>query len=350
MRNLICILLLLPCALKAQLDRIKLDMTEAEFQKAVPEALRDFDAESGWVKDSASAAGIQGGVQWRFYRDTVVAYHFTSVTATGPSEQYPGVDSSKVHRMKMSADAIRRGIETAHGTPAKLYNLPLTAPNPMNNPLVYLAEWIDEKDRMIRITIAAKSIGGNRINGPAFGSAPKLESYEMYIAVTMRSTHTYLRYSIGQSAATFFQSNSNLLDQAKFRDNHIYTISDSTVSNNAHWNFIFVKDQLAMMEYGAYISTQSDIITGNEAYSTARRQTEKILAQGKKACGKNDTVSNRMPEKYQEHSLAVAYSEIWLYCDWIPKEGYAVLQLMEIGGGKNPATVFAISFYYERRK
>jgi len=349
MRKLFLCLLFIPALANAQLDRVKTDMTEQEFMKAVPEAKRDYDAESAWVKDSADAVGVHGGVQWRFYRDTIVAYHFTSQPASGPSEKFPGVDSSGVHHMKASADAIRKGFEITHGKPEKLWNVALTDPNPMDNAVVYLAQWNDNDNRIIRITIIARGADNNSINAPVISSVPRLPTYEMNIVVTMPAQDTYLRYGIGQSAATFFLSNSHLLDQAKFRNNRIYTISDTSISSNAHWKFIFVKDQLATMEYSAYLGTEYGKKKDDEAFTAARIITNDIFSQAKKTFGKNDTLSNRMPDKYKDHARAVEYNEIWFYGGWLPKNGYAVLQFLEIGGGKNPATTFAITFYYEKR-
>lgn len=350
MKKFLLFFLFLPVCTFAQLDRVKMDMTELEFINAVPEATRDYDAESAWVKDSATSVGIRGGVQWRFYRDTVVAYHFTSKSASGPSENFPFVDSSKVHRMKESANAISKRFEIEHGKPDQLRNVALTSPNPMNNAVVYIAEWRKPDNTIIRITVVAQLGPENRINAPVVSSVPSFQNYEMNIVVTMRGQDTYLREGIGQTTAIFFLSNPHLLEQAKFRSNHIYTISDSAISANAHWKFIFVKDELVMMEYGAHLGTEYGKKNDDEAYAVARKQTTDIFSQGKKTYGKNDTLANRMPDKYREHSRTVAYSEIWFYGDWLPRGGYAVLQLMEIGGGKNPATTFAITFYYEKRE
>jgi hypothetical protein len=348
-RTLLFSFLFLPFAMQAQLDRVRTDMTEAEFIKAVPEAVRDYDKEAAWVHDSVEVAGISGEATHRFYRDTVVAYHFTSKSVHGPSEEYPRGDSTNVHRMKSSAEAIKKVFEIEHGKPQQFWNTSLTAPNPMNNAVVYLAQWSDSKDQIIRISIIAQSVHANHINGPAISSVPPFESYELNIVVTMPAKDTYSRYGIGQPSEVFFLANSALLEQGSFRNNHIYSIVDSATSPNAHWTFVFVKDQLATMEYSAYIGSQYGANDDATSYSLARTQALKIHAQSKKTLGKNDTLDNHMPDKYTVHARNVAYSEMWFYGDWIPKGGYAVLQLMEIGGGKNPATTFAVTFYYEKR-
>ncbi len=344
MRKFTFLFLLIPFVMSAQLDRIKVDMVESEFVKAVPEAKRDYDAESGWVNNTDSVGGLNGEKRWKIYNDTVVEYNFHTQYIQGPSEDFPKVDSTDVHKMRTSAEKVCRSMELVHGKPSLSRSVSFTGSNPMNNPIIYIAEW-NTGQGMLRVTISSSVKPVNNINAPRIVS-PQTTKYQLTIVVTDRSLHSMLNYSIGQPATVFFLNKEYLREEALFMNYHYYTITDSLTAPNARWKFTFASDSLIEFNYQAYFGMSYGSRNDSIARADAEAKTLALISQGQKSFGLPDSSFNKIKGPYQALPRVNSYDRGWIYALWLEESAFAFCSLTETGGGKHPAATFFVGVTY----
>lgn len=348
MRNLLVLAFLIPLALDAQLNRIKLDMTEAEFRMAIPEAKRNLEAESGWIEDTGSVNSMSGAIAWRIYNDSIQAFYFTSETVQGPSEQFPKFDSSAIHELKVKADRLRASLELVHGKPQMHYNECMSCATMMDNPFVYFAEWVFPGNGSIVIVVSLVLPLGTGINKD-YEPERKSETYELFLHVKSNSTYTKTKYDVGRSATEFLQMHPEYEPQAKFTHNHLYSIKDTATNNYSNWQFIFIDDQLTYIEYNAWLGSNygdNDI----EAFHAGKKKATELLAEAKVLHGRPSSSENITPKEYFVHTDYLSYSNEYMNMQWHEKEGTATMEFEEYGGGKHVGTTFHIQYIFERGK
>lgn len=348
MRIILAAFLLHPMIGFAQLDRIRPDMAEKDFEKALPEAHRDYNAEAHWVSRPDSVKEIAGNTLWRIYRDTITNYKFISVKARGPSKQYPIADSTEVHRMKAVLDMVRVDLEKQFGNARQHYNIPLRSVGNNGLSIAYAARWMFADGTFINLSISTDFSTGNYINAPGKFVVPESEDYEMRIEITHRTSWTRLKYQLGVTSTEFFMKFPSITGDAKAMREHHYVLSDTATSNNAGWKFIFYGDTLAQMSYHAYYGTSYGAKSDADAYLRLKEKTNSIHKDGVRAFGKADSLSDQLMQQYVMPTLQNAYSQYHFYADWTEPGGLVILNFMEIGGGKNPDITFIINLFYER--
>lgn len=346
MRNLFLFLFLIPVSLFAQLDRIRLDMSETEFRKAVPEATRNLEAESGWIEDTGSVNCMTGAIAWRIYNDSIQAFYFTSETVQGPSEQFPKVDSAAIHELKMKADRLRSTLELVHGKPRVVYNECMTCATTMDNPFVYFAEWVFPGNGSITIVVSIVQPLGAGIN-KEYKPDRNSETYEMFFHIKSNSIYTKTKYDVGKSATEFLQLHPEYEPQAKFTHNHFYSIKDTATNNYSNWQIIFIDDELTYIEYNSWMGSnygENDI----EAFHAGKNRADELLDTAKKLHGRPSLSKNSTPKEYVVHTDYLTYNNDYMESEWKEKEGIASMSFVEYGGGKHVGTTFHIQYTFER--
>lgn len=339
------LLFLLPTLAFAQLDRLRGDMSEEEFRIQIPEAKRDLEEDSGWLDVRDSINGITGRSTWRIYDDTVTAYRFTSKKAQGPTHNFPKYDSTEAHKMRESADALRRKMELSLGKPSKLYNVSFTASNPMDNPIYYLAEWKMPNNEIVRITLMIDIILNNtpKNNAPPLGNAS--EWYQLAVSIDHANLFTSMSYSLGKSANDFFLKYPALEKQASFLAKHTYFINDSALSPHATWKFWFYSGKFGRMEYFAFVGKSHGVTSVEGAYPMIVERTNDILTQGNKGFGSPDSLVNTMPKQYPHREQQPTATDHMVYSRWYGDHEEITFQVYERYGGKAEGE-FTLAVYF----
>lgn len=347
MKKLVLLIGFAPLVLSAQLDRVRTNMTEQEFITSFPEASRDLDREAVWVGGDDTVQGIAGNSLWRIYNDTVVAYRFNSVKVFGPSYNYPKADSTAVHKMKLSADAIRQELEKKFGKPTTFLNADLTKPGEKPEPRAYLALWVFNDNTYIKLSISTDLSAGNYINAPGKFTVVEAQSYEMWFEVTHRDPYTTEKYDVGLNDVAFFKNHPVYVGQVKMKRDHVYVIEDTLTSENAHWQFTFNSGMLISFYYRAYTGTGYLAKNDDAAYDVTKAKAEVLLKQGNKSFGKPETINDSMSISYDQPLSHNRYRKNYLSVMWNTCGGHVFLNFDVSGGGKNPDTTFKLEVFYE---
>jgi hypothetical protein len=347
MKPLFLLYLCFPFVLSAQLDRLNPNLTEQEFLKAFPEAMRDFDEEAYWTGGADTINGIEGSALWLLYNDTVDTYRFLSMKVEGPSKDYPKFDSTAVHNMKVCLDKVRSSLEAEFGKPDTYRNISLqNVGNPGVNRAYSVVWTFPGSNNYIQLSVSTDLSSGNYINAPGKYTVAESQSYEMRIEITHRSDYTMLWYDIGKSSERFFTIYKNF--RAPLLRDRIYTMSDSTVSSNAVWTVKFSSSQLVSFSYTATTGTAHRAKTDAEAYIKLRDKAAQLLKEGEKAYGKTDSVSNLMTPKYAARDHRMLYHATHLYAAWKSPQGKTKIIFEEHGGGKSPDVTFNLQVVFVR--
>lgn len=345
-RFLSLILILFPAILQAQLDRIRLAMTEQEFTSSFPEAKRDYDAEAYWVS-KPDTFEVPGNSLWRIYRDTVSNYRFNSASVHGPSAQYPYADSSGVHELRIFLQDFYKELEATFGKPSRLVNIPFDSVGRNSHSSAYSALWTFGGNRYISISLSTDLSTGNFINAPGKYTVIEAASYELTIDITQRSELTNEVFDIGESVSSFYKINRDIQKPTDAGWSKIYRINDSLTSGNAHWKFTFHSDTLLSFSYSAYYGTPYGAKNDANAYLRMKEKTKNIYKDGVRAFEEHDSIYNQMTLGYVMPELQVNYSKTHFYSRWSQPQGTVILNFMEAGGGKNPDIVFMIRADFE---
>lgn len=350
MQKILFVLITLPLSGYAQLDRVRTNMTESEFIAVFPEAKRDLDAEAVWVSESETVNGVEGNSLWRIYNDTISEYRFNSTKAQGPSAQYPKFDSSAVHKMRVSADAVRMELQKAFGKPTSYTNIKFSSVGDETYPgsKAYLALWNFGPDDFIRIEVSTDLSTGNFINAPGKYTVVESESYELSVEVMHRSAYTMEKYSVGMEDDAFFKTHIGASTQVKAKRDHIYVIKDSLISENAEWKFTFAGGEVLMyFTYKAYLGTAYGDKSDESAYDKGKLKAEQLFKEGKTAFGEPAESTDKLTVKYVQHERNLTYHETLQHSMWSTKRGGVFLDYSESGGGKSPDTIFYVQVHFE---
>lgn len=350
MRKLMLVLLLCPSLAFAQLDRLRGDMSEADFQLKFPEAKRDFEKDAGWIELADSVHGTTGRSSWRIYNDTVVVHRFTSGRVEGPSDKFPKFDSTGVHKLRESADALRRKLELSLGKPNKLYNVSFIAPNPMGTGIFYFAEWNFPDNGIVRITVMKEVPQSDKTPPSGYAHIAKptnAQTYQLTLNIDHRNLFTSGTFSIGKSATEFFIKYPNLKVQGGFVDLHTYVIYDSLLSNDAVWIFWFRKGKFGRMEFTAPIGKKHGATSAKAIYPLVYQRTNDLLAQGNQSFGQPDSLYNVMPKEFPQHDANTYYENQLVYCRWTGEHEKVLLFVKERAGENNEGT-FWMAVYFNR--
>ncbi len=356
MRKIILFTFCFPFVLHAQLDRFRSNMTEAEFIRAFPEAMRDLESEAYWVNSWDTLEGCVGNSLWRIMNDSVAEYSFRSLKVDGPSYQFPAVDSSKAHKMRESAMKLEQGLVKNLGMPAIVRSSPLTVrpKDPVGNhdPQIktgdfleaYFAQWTFDDGKVIIIRMSTEMSAGNMINAPAAMQTQKSVSYELQVTVTRNSVALPWCFNVGRSYAQLRKSEPRVQGAINAGNTHYYDFVDREISKNweARWKFTFLNGVLREMSYMslngiAYGDESTDI-----AYNSGKFRAETLSKEGEIAMGKPDSSINRIVDVYEPHDLTTSYQRHYLETAWHTPDGYVYLYFDELGGGKVESVRFSV--------
>ncbi len=322
MRKALVILFLAPFVLHGQLNKMRPDMTEAEFVKVFPEAKRDLGAEAETISGNDTINGIKGTGAWRIYNDTIAIYAFDSFLAQGPSSAHPKDDSTEVHKMKMSADILRNNLEAHIGKPISFRNVPLLSVND-EQLRAYYAYWKYNDSTIVTITIERLPPGGEITRTEA-------EDYFLRVKVTHRDQWIQNFCSVGMSAKTFFSGSPQLMLQIDPTEGHIFRISDSLTIPDAEWTFYFLSNGgLQRMVYSASAETAHQANSNEAAYKKMKVKAEEFLAEGNSTFGKTDTLTNYLGTAYELPDPVANPHTTYLYSEWKTKTGSIMIKFTE---------------------
>ncbi len=348
MKKLLTFLALWPALLYAQLDRVRMDMSELDFVKAFPEASREYEAESFWLNAWDTIEGTAGNSMWRILADTVTQYNFRSPKVNGPSYRFPDVDSVKVHNMRVSARQLTLKLKKYYGEPSVVQEkkIVVAASEPGTNDGVvtslvsthdvYFAQWNFSDGRIISVIVSAQVPLIKSIT-PAHGitaGTETSEQYEFTVTVTRSSTDLPWKFQVGRGVTEMSQRNPRLQAVVSKSLVHIYTFPDKELSGTAGWKFVFQKNTIINMQYytanGLYYGDQST----EGSYSQCKYRAEKLIAEGQKSLGKPDSMYNVMTPEYNPFNMETKYQYPYLYAEWRQAGGTIYLIFDELGGGK----------------
>lgn len=359
MKRLLLFVFFIPLLCSAQLDRIRVNMTEAEFIQSFPEAQRDLESEAYWTNHWDAIEGSSGNSLWRIMNDTVSEYSFRSLKMDGPSYRFTTVDSAKVHQLRVSAMKLEAGLEAKLGKPSVLRSKDLLSrpvnPHDNHDPAIqtaefneiYFAQWLFDDGRAIVIRVSTQLSTGNMINAPAFPDTKKSESYEFDVTVTRRVPEGFWHFETGQSARTLFSKFPNA--QPRYAEvPHIYVMDDKAVASYAGWRFVFEKAQLREMTYTCTDPQRGEKNETDIIYNADKFRAEQLLAEGNKAFGNATLIKNEIKSVYEPSESAVSYRNTYLHAEWKTETGPVILMFEEIGGGKNGPPRFSVTLNYVR--
>lgn len=359
MRYILLICFLIPVVANAQLDRIRTDMTEPEFIKAFPEAHRDYESEATWVSKVDSLEGAIGYSMWRVYKDSIAEYGFRSWKVDGPSYRFTTVDSSKVHKLRVSAMKVEAGLEKIFGKPTTLSSRTLLErpldPDGSRSPRIetaneneiYSAEWNFDDGKIIAIKVTTDLTRVKRINTPANQRTQLSESYEFMITVTRPVYGQQWNFEVGSSATQFEVRHPGVL--ALPVADRFYEFTDSMRAPCGQWRFRFRNGKFSQINYTAYNGTAKGDRQNNLSYSIDKNRAEKLLDEGTVAFGKPDSIVNRITLSYDSpdpSALMISYNRVYLTAVWYTTSGPVRLEFEEWGGGNNRGVTFSIRVVY----
>lgn len=359
-RTLLLFTLLAPAYAWAQLDRIRMNMTEAEFMTAFPEATRDFESEAYWTNNWDAVEGSSGNSLWRIVNDTVTEYSFRSLKMDGPSWRFTTVDSAKVHQLRVSAMQLEAGLEKMLGKPAVLRGKGLLSrplePRDNHDPHmqtadvneIYFAQWMFDDGKVIVIRVSADLSTGNRINAAVNSDGQRSESYEFDVAVnTRRASDGVWHFEVGHSARALFSEYPNA--QPRYAHvPHMYTMPDKEVAAYATWRFIFIENRLSEMYYSCVSGLGKDDLPADLIYNADRFRAQQLMNEGNKAFGNATVKKDEMPEVYEPSPSQVSYRKTYLQSEWKTESGPVQLLFEEMGGGKNGPARFSLTLNFTR--
>ncbi len=357
MREIFIVLFLLPGTMFAQLDRVRIDMSENDFIKAFPEATRDYEAESFWMNAWDTIEGTRGNSMWRILADTVTQYNFRSLTANGPSYRFPKVDSARVLKMIVSARKLTMQLDAYYGIPQVIIDKPLVGTAPaqaLENPgqiaavvknEVYFAKWNFADGTQISITVSADLGGGNQINAPAVQQEKTEETYELVVIVTHSSKELPWSFEVGRSATEMTKRYPRIQAGVGNSFSHTYKFPDKELSGKASWQFVFQKEKLTSMQYYTANGLYYGDMSTEGSYSQCKYRAEKLLAEGQTAFGKPDSVYNSIVPEYTSFEMETKYQYPYLYAEWDFPNGKVYLIFDELGGSKE-GTRFSVRVFY----
>lgn len=344
-KNILCLFFLLPVTLCAQLDRIDIHMRVAEFQTAFPEAKRNYDAEAYSAEQPDTLNAVGGSSRWFIYKDTVKEYRFLSEVRFGPSAAAPGSDSSAVHELKTAAETLRKELENQFGKPSAVINVSFSDVSAGTSLLAYRALWSFGYNDFILLEVAADLEPVNLSNRPNKPSGTRRTPYHLRVEVGHRSSFTQLNYGTGQSASVFFQNRPAFKSQQPQLHEAVFTFEDS-VGFGGHWKFIFANDSLKSISYHVYAGTAFRSPSDADAYPELKAKADALVKEAGHSFGAADTLNNMMTPRYVPHERYEAYNVTHLYGAWMTRRGPVIIQYVEIGGGKNPDTIFHLSVWF----
>lgn len=357
MRKILLLLVLMPCIAFAQLDRVRIDMSEQEFIKAFPEATRDYEAESFWMNAWDTIEGTSGNSMWRILVDTVTQYNFRSLRMDGPSYRFPKVDSTRVLKMIASARKLTSKLEPYCGKPWLLTDKPIVGPalaQPLENPgqiasvvknEVYYARWTFADGTQISISVSADLGGGNQINAPAVQQEKTAESYEFAVIITHSSKELPWKFQVGRNVSEMKQRYPRIQTGVGNSFTHTYKFSDKELSGKAAWQFVFEKGKLTNMQYYTANGLYYGDMSTEGSYSQCKYRAEKLLSEGQVAFGKPDSTYNAIVPEYNSFEMETKYQYPYLYAEWRLPGGTVYLIFDELGGSKE-GTRFSVRVYY----
>lgn len=338
---------LAPLLLHAQLDKIQPGMSEEAFNQKKTGAVRSLEKEEYWIPSIDSIGDFSGESRWKISNDSVREYYFRSNTVCGPSLNFPKLDSTAVHNMKVELEKIKGLLQAKLGAPFMYVNSPLTSfPASEKNFTCYRAEWMLPNGNKVALNVS-NVLQINAPNGPAHQKEPTCESYFLTISIQEVTAYTKLKFGVGMSGSEF---NKAFPVQGKLLRNpnlHVYSLLDPATCSNAGWVFEFTDNKLSSFQYSAYYGTGYSAKSDEEAYFKLKDPTERLVTEGKAAFGKPDTMSNALVNIYTVGDRQWTFNINDLYCTWQTKTGTVLLTYIERGGGKNPATTFELNVSYK---
>lgn len=326
-------------------------MTEPQFIKDFTEATRDYNAEAYWINAWDTIEGSAGNSLWKIINDTIVEYAFRSLKAEGPSSRFPGFDSTRVHKLRMSAEKLELALMKQLGSPFTIRSRSLTdsiaqSQVPANE--VYYAEWV-YADGIVAITLSGEISTGNMINAPATVSVKKSQSYELQIRVTKKGNYPARKFMVGKREEELYSSYPRI--QRKTSPvGHVYFLNDPEISQNAKWRIVFSNGWMTNLNYDAVTGMQYGDASAEIAYNTVRYRAETLLAEGMRSMGKPDSIIDSIPDLFVMHDLSNRYSVAYLSSAWRTPSGWVYLYLEELGGGKEEAARFSVRVTYYREQ
>ena len=352
MKKILLVCLFTQGVLHAQLDRVRINMTESEFIKAFPEAHRDYESEAYWVTDFDTIEGATGNSLWRVLNDTIREYSFRSLKVDGPSYRYTTVDSSRVHNLRMSAMKLEGDLEKMLGKPTTFrYKGLLERPRQIEGSRspgmetaeqneILFAQWIFDDGKVIMLNVSTDLSPGNRINAPVSVQTQKSESYELDITIT----RPLPAFGVGYSTTRFESLHPGILGEPV--TDHFYRFTDTLSAPDGQWTFRFRDQKISQMDFTAYNGTAYGDRIDAISYSIDKYRAEKLLQEGISSFGQPDSISNRITQKYEPSDLSIVYRKIYLDVNWVTANGPVHLLFEEWGGGKKPGVAFSIQIKY----
>ncbi|MFM2017951.1 MAG: hypothetical protein RL007_1607 [Bacteroidota bacterium] len=355
MNRFLFLLLFFPAIVNAQLDRFSPSMQETEFQKRYPEAQRNYEAESYWLNTWDTLSGSVGTSRWKILNDSVSEYYFNSLKAEGPSPNYPDFDSTRVHRMIVSAQKLTKDLENLIGKATVLQrksiiqNTRIKSGNSVgDNPYygLYFAQWKMKDSSVITIRVAHEISNANNPNPNVLQAGSLKLTYSYYFEVNVSSSvaNSKFPFCVRESRGDLLHRKPRIQTGNANEGLHQYIIVDNEISVKypATWKFIFRSGVLVEMSYmsvnGRSYGDESEFI----AYNSSKYRAEKLLAEGMKSLGTPDTVTNKITPEYEPRDVAVSYKYMYLETAWKTPQGWVYLFLDELGGGKEEFTRFSV--------
>lgn len=354
MRKILFVIAFTPGIAYAQLDRVRTGMTEPEFIKAFPEAHRDYESEAYWINAWDTVEGSAGNSLWRVYNDTISEYSFRSLKVDGPSYRFTTVDSTRVHKLRVSAMKLEAGLEKIFGKPTTFRSKDLISrprdPEGNHNPAIQTAEqneivfaqWVFDDGKIIILRVSTDLSPGNRINAPIATQTQKSESYEFDVTVTKRWPVRLWHFDVGLSMAKFILLHPRIQYATGTNLDHIYSMSDSAISVNARWSFRFHDGKLTHFQYRCNNGVAFGDDNNEIAYNADKFRAEQLLREGNLAFGTPDSLIDKMKPVYELPSLQNTYKLYHLTVAWKTTSGYVYLNFEELGGGKNESVRFSV--------
>jgi hypothetical protein len=361
MRRCLFLLLFIPCAVQAQLDRFNPQMNEAEFIKAYPEATRDYEAESFWMNAWDTIEGTAGNSMWRIVADSVNQYSFRSLNVDGPSYRFPAVDSGKVVKMRNSARLLEAKLEKFYGKPNELKEQSIVdrtkdpdrgkaeVSSLQNTHMVYFAKWNFSNGQVIIISLSAEIPLVANIDAPGFvvPDGKTAERFELTVTVTRSSQNLPWKFHVGRTYSDFHKRCPRAQAGSGKSFKHVYSFADTELSGNATWIFVFENGSLMSMQYYTAHGLHYNDASTEGSYSQCKYRAEKLLAEGQQSLGKPDSMYNSITPEYNPLNMETKYQYPYLYAEWRRPGGTVYLIFDELGGGKEGIRFSVRVFYPE---
>lgn len=340
-------LMLISIQVTAQPEKVRVGMTQSEFLQVCPNAQRDWDLETEYIKVDTVLDGVNGEMRWSYYNDTIRSVWFRSVITQGPSSIYPKADSAAVHSMRVVAENWEKEIQTGSGKP-ELKSNALAKVSASNN-LAYSAVWKYPGGRTMQIVLRTE-YRDNISNAPMSNSnekSPESWPYSLELETDAITKFNSEKYGVGLSVTQFAVKYRGPGSQIDFSPMPAYTFRDTAVCENAEWGFDFDDGEMFTYGYGADCGTAYGAKSDKEAYGRTKAKAEQLVRDMNMLYGFPDSISNVITPNYEERNSNVLYNKTWLYARWSTEAGDVILIFEEYGGGKSPDVTFSIDLDWD---